>query len=254
MNATAIIADDEPLLRAQLRDSLHTLWPELNIIVEADHGEAALQSIAEHAPDFAFLDIEMPGLSGLEVAAQTQALGKKPFVVFVTAYDQYAIDAFERGAIDYVLKPASKARLAKTITRLQHLPDRHQPQLDDILQSLATRVALHSSSPYLKWIHASLGTQINVIAVEDVLLFQSDMKYTKVVTETGEFLIRLSLTELLEKLDPNQFRQIHRGAIVNVNAVRAITKDELGGLSLTLKNGGHALKVTRSFAHQFKTM
>jgi DNA-binding LytR/AlgR family response regulator len=254
MKATAIIADDEPLLRAQLRDSLRTLWPDLAIIAEADHGEDALQSITEHQPDFAFLDIEMPGLSGLDVAAKTYTLAKKPFVVFVTAYDQYAIDAFERGAIDYVLKPASKARLTKTITRLQRLPDRQQPQLDEVLQALAMRMAPQPTSPYLTWIHASLGTQINMIAVEDVMLFQSDMKYTKVITATGEFLIRLSLTELLEKLDPNQFRQVHRGAIVNVSAIHAITKDELGGLSLTLKHARHALKVTRSFAHQFKTM
>jgi DNA-binding LytR/AlgR family response regulator len=254
MNTTALIADDEPLLRAQLRDSLHTLWPALAIVAEADHGEAALQMIAAHQPDFAFLDIEMPGLSGLEVAAQTHALSKKPFVVFVTAYDQYAIDAFERGAIDYVLKPASKARLAKTITRLQRLPDRGQPQLDDVLRSLAARIASQPTSPHLKWIHASLGTQINVIAVEDVMLFQSDMKYTKVVTASGEFLIRLSLSELLEKLDPNQFRQIHRGAIVNVSAIHAIAKDDLGGLLLSLKGTAHALKVTCSFAHQFKTM
>jgi DNA-binding LytR/AlgR family response regulator len=136
MSLTAIIVDDEPLLRAQLGESLQALWPQLNIVAEADHGEAALDVIATHHPDFVFLDIEMPGISGLDVAAEVHLIAKQTHIVFVTAYDQYAIDAFEQGAIDYLLKPASKARLAKTIARLQSLASRAQPQMDEVLASI----------------------------------------------------------------------------------------------------------------------
>jgi DNA-binding LytR/AlgR family response regulator len=291
MSLTAIIVDDEPLLRAQLGESLQALWPQLNIVAEADHGEAALDVIATHHPDFVFLDIEMPGISGLDVAAEVHLIAKQTHIVFVTAYDQYAIDAFEQGAIDYLLKPASKARLAKTIARLQSLASRAQPQMDEVLASIKKNIAAHAGPQTLQWIHASRGAQTTIISVEDVVYFQSDSKYTRVVLRTGggkanddkyerirddssdsgvssesglssksglsgerDHLIRLSLTELVEKLDPNQFRQIQRSAIVNLKEVQHVTKDEFGNLALKLKGSGSVLKVTRNFAHIFKTM
>lgn len=279
MSLTAIIVDDEPLLRAQLRESLQALWPQLNIVAEVDHGEAALDVIATHHPDFVFLDIEMPGISGLDVAAEVHLIAKQTHIVFVTAYDQYAIDAFEQGAIDYLLKPASKARLAKTIARLQSLASRAQPQMDEVLASIKRNIAAHAGPQMLQWIHASRGAQTTIISVDDVVYFQSDSKYTRVVLRAAvgqanddkherirddsgdsgvsgesDHLIRLSLTELVEKLDPNQFRQIQRSAIVNLKEVQHVTKDEFGNLALKLKGSGSVLKVTRNFAHIFKTM
>jgi DNA-binding LytR/AlgR family response regulator len=267
MIRTAIIVDDEPLLRAQLRASLLSLWPELKILAEADHGEAALALMQEQQPDFAFLDIEMPGMSGLDVAARAKSVAPATYIVFVTAYDQYAIDAFERGAIDYLLKPASKARLTNTISRLQSRASQiAQPQLADILESIRVNILANAAPQFLKWIHASIGVQTTLIAVDDVMYFQSDTKYTRVtllnpaeenegdVAPGSDYLIRLPLTELVEKLDPNKFRQIHRSTIISLAAVRLIEKDDAGNISIALKKSRQILKVSRSFAHQFKTM
>ncbi len=258
MSSTAIIVDDEPLLRAQLRNSLQALWPQLQIVAEADHGEAAIELIASHRPDFVFLDIEMPGMNGLQVAAEVRSIAIETYIVFITAFDKYAVDAFERGAMDYLLKPASKARLAKTINRLQSLSSRAQPQLGDVLESIKQSIAVQAGPPPLQWIHASVGAQTHVIAVSDVMYFQSDTKCTLVVLRPGagigHHVIRLSLTELIARLDSKQFRQIHRSAIVNLNSIQHILRDDLGNISLTLKDSTEVLKISRSYAHSFKAM
>ncbi|MFN9101409.1 MAG: LytR/AlgR family response regulator transcription factor, partial [Betaproteobacteria bacterium] len=189
--ATAVIADDEPLLRAQLRATLATLWPGLQIVGEASHGEEAVAMVARHRPSFVFLDIEMPGMNGLQAAAQVKGL---THVVFVTAFDQYAVAAFDRGAIDYVLKPASEARLAETVARLrERLPAAQgAEQLGAALAQVAAALGKPMPSR-LRWIQASIGSQIRLIPVDDVLFFQSDAKYTRVVTREGESLIRKAL-------------------------------------------------------------
>jgi len=236
---TAVLADDEPLLRAQLRATLATLWPDLRIVGEAAHGEEAVAQVAQHRPQFVFLDIEMPGMNGLQAAAQIQGLAH---LVFVTAYNQYAVDAFERGAIDYVLKPASEARLAQTVGRLR--------------QRVVAQVAaaLGKSAPQrLKWIQASVGSQIRLVPVGEVLFFQSDAKYTRVVTRDGESLIRKPLKELVEEVDPEQFWQIHRGTVVNSRLIsHAVRQDDR--LLVVLKDHEQRLEVSRSYAHLFRSM
>jgi DNA-binding LytR/AlgR family response regulator len=258
MTPTAIIVDDEPLLRVQLRESLKVLWPQLTIVAEADHGEAAINVIATHHPDFVFLDIEMPGISGLDVAAEARSMASEAYIVFVTAFDKYAIDAFEQGAIDYLLKPASAARLAKTVARLQNLSSLAQPQLGDVLESIKQSIAGNTAPQVLQWIHASTGAQTNIIAVEDVMYFQSDTKCTLVVlrngTRSSDHIIRLSLTELVPRLDSKMFRQIHRSTIVNLTAIHHILRDDGGNLTLSLKDSKNILKVSRSYAHSFKAM
>ena len=249
---TAVVADDEPMLRAQLVDSLALLWPELRIVGEAAHGEEAVRAVANERPDIAFLDIEMPGMNGLQTAAQIKGLAH---VVFITAYHQYAVEAFERGAIDYVLKPASETRLRETVERLkqrigQPLPS--EETMRSILAGLAS--VLGKSDPTrLRWIQASVGAQIRLIPIEDVLFFQSDLKYTRVVTREGESLIRKTLKELLEELDPAQFWQVHRATIVNSAAIAHVVRED-DRMTVTLKHGSERLDVSRTFAHVFKSM
>lgn len=249
---TAVIADDEPLLRAQLRDTLAQLWPELAIVGEAGHGEQAVDLIAQHRPAVAFLDIEMPGMNGLQAAAQVKGM---VHIVFVTAYDQYAVDAFERGAIDYVLKPASGARLAETVARLKQrvaLPAPDPAQLAAALAQVAAALG-KSNVNRLKWIQASVGAQVRLIRVEDVLFFQSDLKYTRVVTAEGESLIRRSLRELTDELDPDTFWQIHRGTVVNTRAIAHVLRED-ERLAVVLKGHPQRLEVSRSYAHLFRGM
>jgi DNA-binding LytR/AlgR family response regulator len=249
---TAVIADDEPMLRAQLVDSLASLWPELRVVGEAAHGEEAVRAVAGERPDIAFLDIEMPGLNGLQAAAQIKGLAH---IVFITAYHQYAVDAFERGALDYVLKPASEARLRETVERLKQRVGQPLPS-DEAMRSTLARLAsvLGKSDPTrLRWIQASVGAQIRLIPIEDVLFFQSDLKYTRVVTREGESLIRKTLKELLEELDPAEFWQVHRGTIVNSAAIAHVVRDD-DRMTITLKHGSERLDVSRTFAHVFKSM
>ena len=246
--ATAILADDEPLLRAQMRDALATVWPGLAIVAEAVNGAEAVHAAREHRPAVAFLDIEMPVMNGLEAA---RLLGPETHVVFVTAYDRYAVEAFERGAVDYVLKPAAPARLAETVRRLQARLAAPAPALDALLAELARR--LPATAPQrLGMLQATVGNTVRLIDVDEALYFQSDSKYTKVVTREGESLLKKTLKELLAELDPERFWQVHRGTIVNVREIAAVTTDELGHREIAFKGHPARVEVSRSFAHLFR--
>jgi DNA-binding LytR/AlgR family response regulator len=244
---TAVIADDEPLLRASLIDALANAWPELEIVAEAVNGAEAVHAVREHQPDFAFLDIEMPRMNGLEAAREVRGLAH---VVFVTAYDQYALEAFERGAVDYVLKPAQVERLGDTVERLKARLGSPAQRLDEIVSALARRVA--PAPERLQWLQASLGTALKLINVDDVLYFQSDTKYTRVVTRDSEALVKKTLRVLAAELDPRHFWQVHRGTIVNIRAIAAVATDDLARRSIALRDRPEKLEVSRTFAHLFK--
>jgi DNA-binding LytR/AlgR family response regulator len=247
--ATAIIVDDEPLLRAQLREMLAVAWPALEIVGEAGSGAEAVHLAREKSPQVVFLDIEMPGMNGLEAARALKGLAH---VVFVTAYNQYAVEAFDRGALDYVLKPASQERLAETVSRLKERVSGPPAVLDGVLAGLAKLVAPTPAAARLKWIQASVGANIRLINVDDVLFFQSDAKYTRVVTAEGEALVRKALKELLVELDCELFWQVHRATIVNIRAIAAVTIDAFGHKEISLKGRKDRLEVSRTFAHLFK--
>ena len=235
------------MLRAQLRSRLAEAWPELSIVAEAENGEQALACIDEHKPDVAFLDIRMPVTSGLDVA---RMIGGRCHVVFVTAYDEYAVAAFDEGAVDYVLKPATPERIAKVTTRLrQRLA---LPPLD--LSALLSRLALRDDAAPLKWIRASLGNVMQVIPVSDVVYFQAEDKYTKVVTHEAEALIKKPIKDLFDELDQEVFWQIHRATIVNLNAIARVERDWRDQPVITLKSRPEKLTVSRTFAHRFKAM
>jgi len=245
---SVLIAEDEPMLRAQLKARLTQAWPELGAIVEAEDGVQALALAAEHGPDVAFLDIRMPGRSGLEVARE---IGARCHVVFVTAYDEYAVAAFEEGAIDYVLKPPTPERIAKVVVRLK--ARLAQPPLD--LTALLARLAERDpAAGPLRWIRASLGNAMQMIAVADVVYFRAEDKYTKVVTREGEALIRTPIKDLYAELDPEAFWQIHRATIVNLNAIARVERDFRDQPIITLKGRPEKLVVSRTFAHRFKSM
>ena len=245
---TAIIAEDEPLLRAQLKMRLAECWPELRIVAEATTGREAAALAQSLKPDIAFLDIRMPVKSGLEAARE---LDPQCHVVFVTAYDEYAVAAFEEGAVDYVLKPPSPERIAKLVDRLKGRLSSPPPDLASVLEKLAARERV--SAP-LKWICASLGSSMQVIAVDDVLYFQAQDKYTKVATANGEALIRKPIKELYDELDRDLFWQIHRGTIVNLQAVARVDRDARDQPVIALKGRSEKLIVSRTFAHRFKAM
>jgi len=247
MNATAIVAEDEATLRQQLVEQLGQLWPELTIVAEAADGIAALRLMGEHRPDVLFLDIQMPGATGLEVARQVSGRSR---VVFVTAYDEHAVAAFEQGAIDYVLKPISAARLFTTVTRLKERLASPPPRLDAVLPAIAPTAA----KSYLRWINASVGQSLRLITVDEIVYFQADNKYTRVVTADGEALIRKPLKELAEELDPNQFWQIHRSTMVNVASVAGVTRDFRGRMLVKLKGRSETLQVSDSYTHLFRQM
>ena len=251
MDATAVIADDEPLLRAQLRSRLARLWPELRIVHEMENGRDVEAVIEAHAPRLFFLDIHMPGVTGLEAARQ---VGKRAHVVFVTAYDQYAVEAFEQGAIDYVLKPFNEERLALTVGRLKDRLGAQPPALDALVERLASRLGGGAASEHLKWIKASVGQSVRLVPVEDVLFFQSDEKYTRVVTADGEVLIRKPIKELLDELDPARFWQVHRATVVNVDAIAAVRRGLKDQAEISLKGSAEILVVSRNFTHLFKQM
>jgi DNA-binding LytR/AlgR family response regulator len=253
----AIIADDEPHLAQYLRDKLAKLWPELHIVAIADSGPAAAGAIAEHAPDIAFLDIRMPGATGLQVA---ESLPRSTTVVFVTAYDQYAVDAFEHGAVDYLLKPVTDERLARTIEKLKAgAPAR---DLTPLLQQLTEHLAGAIKPRHLRWIRASKrsadGDVTQQIPVADVQYFQADDKYTCVFAREGaeltEWLIRVPLSELGEQLSPDDFAQIHRSVIVNLNAVAATRRDLAGKLYVRIRDTTRELPVARQYVHLFRQM
>ena len=254
---TAVIAEDESLLREELVSLLHSTWPELDIAAVCEDGGSALEAISAHRPDVAFLDIRMPGLTGLEVAAAAAEVSPGTHIVFVTAYNQYAIDAFERGAVDYLLKPVTADRLALTAKRLQTRTSStpaESASLAAIIEQLRANLPVVSSTPALTWITASVGKETRLIAVDDVAYFRADTKYTVVMTAEGEALIRKPLRELLNVLDGATFRQIHRSTIVNMKAVAAITKDDSGRGTLRLKNRPETLPVSLAFMPLFRNM
>jgi DNA-binding LytR/AlgR family response regulator len=249
---TAIIADDERLLREQLRARLAEVWPELSIVAEAKNGQEAAEAVRELKPDFAFLDVRMPGMTGVEAAQQ---IGTACHIVFITAYSEYAVAAFEQGAVDYVLKPAERERLERTVQRLKQRLGAPPADLRQLLQAIAERVgASGEPSRYLQWIQASMGQQIRMIPVAEVLFFTSDEKYTRVQTAAYEALIRKPIRELVDELDPAQFWQVHRATIVNVQAIAGITRDLRGRQLVQLKNHPEKLEVSRNYTHLFKQM
>ena len=245
--ATAVIAEDEPMLRAQLKARLAQAWPDLLIVGEAENGAEALALVSQHEPDIVFLDIRMPVRSGLEVAT---ALADRCHVVFVTAYDEYAVTAFEQGAVDYVLKPVTPERIVKVVDRLQQRLDAPPADLATIIKQLGERDA---GGP-LRWIKASLGASMRLIAVDDVCYFQAEDKYTKVVTSDGEALIKKTIKELFDELDPAFFWQVHRATIVNVRAIAKVERDYREQPLIVLKDRPETLTVSRTFAHLFKAM
>ncbi len=248
-NPTAIIAEDEPLLRAELREMLAAQWPSLAIRAEVSDGVAAAQALADHAPDILFLDIEMPGMTGLEVA---QRASGKCHVVFVTAYDKYAVAAFEQGAVDYVMKPFSEARLDATIARLKSRLAGPPADLDGILKTLAT--TLGKRREYLRWITAAQGDTLRLITVDEISYFRADHKYTLVVTPDSEALIRRPLKSLAEEVDPQAFWQIHRSALVSVKEIAGVTRDFRGHLQVKLKGRKETLPVGENYVHLFRQM
>ena len=246
---TAILAEDEPILRAQLEKKLRALWPELVIAASVEDGAAALEALEEHPVDFMFLDIQMPEMTGLEVARHVAG---RAHVVFVTAYDQYAIQAFETGALDYVLKPVADERLQLTIERLKSKLATPPADLDSVLSRLSQQ--LGPKKERLQWIKATLGANLRLIPVADVLFFQSDEKYTRVVTADGEALIKTPIRELLDGLDTDVFWQIHRSTLVNVNAIAGVTRDFRGQARVKIKGKDESLVVSRIYSHLFKQM
>ena len=246
---TAILAEDEPILRTQLEGKLRRLWPELDIIASVEDGAAALEALEERAPDFMFLDIQMPELSGVEVARHVAG---RSHVVFVTAYDQYAIQAFETGAVDYILKPATDERLAVTIERLKAKLATPPADLNSVLAKITEQIG--SRKERLQWIKATQGQNLRLIPVAEVLFFQSDEKYTRVVTVDSEALIKTPIRELLDGLDAEVFWQIHRSTLVNVNAIAAVTRDFRGQAHVKIKGKDESLVVSRIYSHLFKQM
>lgn len=246
---TAIIAEDEPVLREQLRELLANVWPELNIVASAENGLQAIKALERYVPDVMFLDIQMPGLTGVEVARRASS---RHHVVFVTAYNQYAVAAFEEGAVDYVMKPLSAERLATACARVKSRLNAAPANLENLLRALAKISA--PAQTYLRWINASMGADVKLITVDEVCYFQSDTKYTRVVTNDGESLIRKSLKELLKELDPSVFWQIHRSTIVNVNTIGAVSRDLAGHLIIRLKGRKETLQVSQPYSHLFRQM
>jgi DNA-binding LytR/AlgR family response regulator len=249
MNVRAVLAEDESLLREQLRELLAAAWPELSIVALAEDGKQAIRAIEEHQPDVLFLDIQMPEASGLEVARRASGCCH---VVFVTAYDQYAVAAFEEGAVDYVMKPLSGARIATAVQRVKQRLRMMPANLNGLLDNLAHPPLRNGR--YLRWINASRGEDVQLITIEEVRYFQSDMKYTRVVSAKREGLIRKTLKELLEELDPAMFWQVHRATVVNLNAVESVGRDLNGHVVLRLKGCNDVLQVSQPYTHLFRQM
>ncbi len=265
----ALIADDERLMREQLRARLAEVWPELDIVAEARHGHEAVQLTEQHHPDLVFLDIRMPGMTGVEAAraiAQLPTFEDAPDgwpgceLVFITAYDQYAIEAFEHGAVDYVLKPAERERLRVTVQRVRkRLAQRDggasntAANMQQLLQHLARQMN-PGAAPPLRWIQATVGQSIQMIPIEDVLFFISDEKYTRVQTTTLEALIRKPIKELVDELDADVFWQIHRSTLVNTRAIAGVSRDLRGRQLVSVKGHPEKLEVSRGFAGLFKGM
>lgn len=252
----ALLADDEPLLREHLAVLLGRLWPELEIVAQARNGREAIELFDEHEPEVVFLDIHMPGVNGVEAA---RAIARRAQVVFITAYDQYAVQAFEQGAIDYVVKPLDAQRLADTVRRLQQRlasAPADAAALDAVLEQLAARLKQGGApgKTWLQWIKASVGSNVRLIPVEQVHYLRSDEKYTLVVWEGGEVLIRRSIRELADELDPERFAQIHRSTIVNLHQVVQVIRGANETAEVQLKGRTELLSVSRSYLSLFRQM
>lgn len=256
---TCVVAEDEALLRRALLDQLATAWPQLRVVAECEDGASAVEALADHRPDIAFLDIRMPGLSGLEVAAAAVEASPATQIVFVTAYDQYAVDAFEHGAVDYLLKPIKPGRLAATVERLQARSGNNEAAaLADLLERLGAHPGLQQrrddAPPPLTWLTASAGRETRLILVDDVAYFRADNKYTSVVTADGEALLRTPIKDLLAVLDASSFKQIHRSTIVNLRAIAGVVRDDSGRGTVRLKSRPETLAVSAPFMALFRHM
>jgi len=249
MRPRALIAEDEAVLREELESRISVLWPELQIVASVADGDAALDALERDRPDVLFLDIQMPGLSGIEVARHASG---RCHVVFVTAHDEFALTAFEEGAVDYILKPFSDHRLAITVDRLKACIRTPPARLEDVINALLQQVAPRKS--YLRWINASTGSELRFITVDDVCYFRSDAKYTRVVTSNQDSLIRKPVRELAAELDPDGFWQIHRSIIVNVAEIAQIQRDFRGRITLKLKHRPELLPVSHPYTPLFKQM
>ena len=244
----ALIAEDEPRLREQLAERLAKLWPELELAAMVGDGIDAVQALDRHQPNILFLDIQMPGLNGLEVARYAS---NRCHVAFITAYDEYAVAAFEQGAVDYVLKPFTAARLAITVGRLKERLLLPPPDLSELLVRLS---GIANQGSYLRWINASVGKGVKLITVDEICYFQADNKYTLVVTPQSESLIQKTIKELADELDPQVFWQIHRATVVNVNAIANVERNVRGRVAVKLKERKESLAVSDAYVHLFRQM
>lgn len=258
MNPTAVIADDEPLLRDALERMLAVAWPALRIVAQARNGREAIELFERHAPQVCFLDVHMPGTSGIEVA---QRIGRRAHLVFVTAYHDYAVQAFDHGVLDYLVKPVQPERLADTVSRLRERIEAAQPASNTelLIQQLATKLRQPTSSSWLRWIRASVGQTVRLIAVDDIEFLRSEDKYTRVawrddMKQPLEALVRMTIKELASKLDPERFVQIHRSVIVNLSAVSHVTRSENETATLYLKGRSEVLPVSRHHVQLFRQM
>jgi DNA-binding LytR/AlgR family response regulator len=247
MKARALIAEDEPLLREQLRELLKAAWPELEIVATVSDGAQAIEALERLKPTALFLDIQMPEASGLEVARRASG---RCHVVFVTAYDQHAVAAFEQGAVDYVMKPLSGERIAIATRSLKERLRTAPPNLGGLVDALERG----PRGGYLRWINVAQGDEVHLVTAEEILYFQSDTKYTRVVARHHDGLIRKSLRELTDELDPDVFWQVHRSTIVNVGAIAAVSRDMAGRVMLRLRERGDLIKVSQVYAHRFRQM
>jgi DNA-binding LytR/AlgR family response regulator len=247
MSVTALIAEDEPLLRAELRERLGELWPELVICAEVEDGFQALQALERYSPQILFLDIQMPEMSGLEVA---QHASGRAHVVFITAFDRYAVEAFERGALDYLLKPLTVDRLGKALERVKERLSSPPPNLDgitDLLRNLAPRVP-----QYIKWLTVPRGQELRLVTTDEICYLRAEDKYTTLCTPEAEYLLNSTLKQMREKLDPQFFWQIHRSFVVNLAAIEAVHRSFRGALEIKLKRRAELLPVSAAHSHLFR--
>jgi DNA-binding LytR/AlgR family response regulator len=255
---TALVADDEPLLRKSLTRLLAQAWPELDVVVQARNGREAVEQFEAEQPDICFLDVHMPGMSGVEAA---RLIGRRAHLVFVTAYDKYAVQAFEQGALDYLVKPVEPARLADTVARLQERLRAAQPlpEIEALLLQLAARIQKKAGPESLRWIRASVGQTLRMISIDEIDFLRSDEKYTLIAWrgdqgKPGEALIRTPLKELVAQLDPAQFVQVHRSVVVNLRAISHVTRGPNETAQVHLKDRAEVLPVSRTYLHHFRQM